>query len=285
MSSPQISDPQVPNWDEIALPDTWADTINLRSPVGVVKFLRRVFTKKRGMVQPEPDLYGRESIPKYVLQEFHNLPNGNYSRRFSLGYINGFDQVMLGEMTKTRDFIANTVKGCGSVLDAGCGGGKGAAIIHAADNADTWGLDPSPYLLKHAAKSYPEVNFVHGVIEQSQFSSERFDAISGCFLFHEMPPRYIKQALAESYRMLKPGGLMVICEPSELQVRLSYWQILRRYGFKACYFKRLAGSVNEPFLKAWHQFAQIEKLCAPGFELCSDEDNVPIRRIVLRKPF
>ena len=32
---------------------------------------------------------GKDTIPAYVLQEFHNLPNGNYSNSLMRGYIAG----------------------------------------------------------------------------------------------------------------------------------------------------------------------------------------------------
>ncbi len=72
-----------------------------------------------------PDnLPGKDLIPPYVLQEFHNLPNGNYSNKLAPGYIAGFDLWMLGTMHKARQNVVNRFKYNDAILDVGCGGGK-----------------------------------------------------------------------------------------------------------------------------------------------------------------
>jgi len=277
------NDPIVPDWQSLRLPDSWADQLDFSKASDLYRFLQRVFARSGGIAQVHPELYGVQNIPKYVLQEFHNLPNGNFSRKISKGYITGFDYVMLGEMHKIRQRIARRFSNCESVLDAGCAGGHTAAAIAKQGVVDVWGIDPSPYLLKHAAKTNSSIHFIHGVIEQPCFPAERFDAVCANFLFHEVPPRYTKRALDEIYRILKPGGELMICEPSQLQIKLTFWQAFKRYGFKGIYFKWLAGSVNEPFLSGWHNFAKKENFIEAGYSVLLDDDSLPIRTIILKK--
>ena len=158
-----VADPSVPDWGGLELPDSWPDRLDLRRPRQLLALLRRTVASRRSRVQLPAQMPGAELLPKYLLQEFHNLPNGNYSRRISRGYITGFDRVMLGHMRTARTRLADFLRGCDSAIDIGCGGGRTAAALHAAGVREVWGLDPSPYLLQHAAHDFPQLRFVQGL--------------------------------------------------------------------------------------------------------------------------
>lgn len=277
-------DPSVPDWPGMSLPDTWPDQLRFTNPVDLFHFFQGILSKRRYPTELADDVPGRALIPKYVLQEFHSLPNGNYSNRITRQYIVGFDRAMLGKMRLARAKIAEQLSGLNSILDVGCGGGAAAAACAVAGAKDVWGLDPSPYLLQYAASAHGHINFVQGVAEDIPFADQRFDGIAVCFLFHEMPPRYIEEALAEIDRVLKPGGLISICEPSPTQMKESLWHLAKRYGFYGLYFRTLASLAFEPFVASWHSRNIEESFKAYGFELISDEDQLPVRHILARKP-
>jgi ubiquinone/menaquinone biosynthesis C-methylase UbiE len=138
-------------------------------------------------------------------------------------------------------------------------------------------------LLQHAARAFPGVNFVQGVAEQTRFPTARFDGIAACFLLHEMPPTYIERALREFHRILRPNGLLAICEPSAIQLQLSPWRLLRRDGLLGWYFWLLAHLVHEPFVDAWHRHSASAMLSAAGFELLSDSHEMPVRHLLARR--
>ena len=66
------------DWANTPLPDAWPDQIasNWRRIAMVVSNMVR---KKVQRVQLPEDMPGRDRLPKYLFQEFHHLPNGNYS--------------------------------------------------------------------------------------------------------------------------------------------------------------------------------------------------------------
>ena len=274
-------DPPVPDWINLNLPDTWPDEL-FTSPLKAWGLIARTFGKRRRVQVPD-DMPGRELLPKYILQEFHSLPNGNYSKRLTHGYITGFDRLMLGRMTRARAHIVDSLRGCQSVLDVGCGGGRTAGLLKASGIDDVWGMDPSPYLLQHAARAFPDVHFVQGIAENVRFPASRFDGISACFLLHEIPPAYIERALREFHRVLKPNGLLAICEPSAIQLQLSPWRLFRRDGLLGSYFWLLARMVHEPFVDAWHRRDAKQMLSAAGFEIVSDTQDMPVRHILARR--
>lgn len=276
-----MPDPIPPKWSTITLPDTVADSIDAKTPIGLFKFLKRILSKSRQRVILPEQLMGKDEIPKYILQEFHNLPNGNYSKKISHGYTKGFDHSMLGTIQKARNYMASQIQGAKSVIDVGCASGKTAATVKKLGATDVWGIDPSPYLLQHASVLYPDIKFIHGIGESMPFGDNRFDAITCCFLFHEIPPRYAKEILKEFYRVLKPGGKLCICEPSpEQMAKISLWKLWRKHGWQGPYFHLLAGFVFEPFIEAWHNTDQKLWLKEHGFHITSFEDKYPMRHIL-----
>jgi ubiquinone/menaquinone biosynthesis C-methylase UbiE len=282
-NSPDVRtlDPPVPDWINLTLPDAWPDEL-FKSPLQAWRLLARISGKRRKVELPV-DMPGRELLPKYILQEFHSLPNGNYSKRLTHGYITGFDRLMLGRMTRARAHIAHSLRDCRAVLDVGCGGGRTAGLLQQSGIPDVWGMDPSPYLLQHAARAFPTVNFVQGIAESTPFPNARFDGIAACFLLHEMPPTYIERALREFARILRPDGLLAICEPSAIQLQVSPWRLLRHDGVLGWYFRVLASLVHEPFVDAWHRRNAADMLAAAGFDIVSDEQAMPVRHILARR--
>jgi hypothetical protein len=136
-------DPAVCDWSTLKLPDAWPDRLCLSRPRGFVALLWSVIRKRRRVTIPA-DMPGAAKLPKYLLQEFHNLPNGNYSKRFTHGYVTGFDRMMLGEMQNIRRRIAAYLHDCRSVLDVGTAGGNTANALAAHGIPEVWAIDPSP---------------------------------------------------------------------------------------------------------------------------------------------
>ena len=69
----EIKDPEVVDWSKVNLPDSEVDK------EGLLGLVNRIFGKRKKVVVPE-NMPGADSIPKYVFQEYHNIPNGNYSK-------------------------------------------------------------------------------------------------------------------------------------------------------------------------------------------------------------
>ena len=145
-------------------------------------------------------------------------------------------------------------------------------------------MDPSPYMLKHAATEHAEIRFVQGSAESTGFPDGRFDAIAVCFVLHEIPIRYLAPCLTELHRILVPGGRIAICEPSSAQFEGGFWRQLCRHGLRHAYFNLLARFVYEPFVRAWHRIDVRARLGEAGFEVLGDEQDPPVRFVLARKP-
>ena len=105
-------------------------------------------------------------------------------------------------MTTQRSFVAL------SVLDVGCGKGRFARVVKENfPQADVWGLDISPEMLKYVP---PEISTRAGVMTQLPFPDSEFDFVYATeSLEHAVDT---KAALSEMCRVLKPGGGLVIID-------------------------------------------------------------------------
>ena len=271
------------DWARLPLPDAWPDQLDLRKPWNLGRFLKAMLWDAPRPVQLPEDLPGAGRIPRYILQEFHNLPNGNYSKKIARGYAKGFDRMMLGTLRRARAEIADRIGPVPRALDIGCGAGHTAAALSRAGAREVWGLDPSPYLLQYAAELYPQIRFCHGVAERLEFPDASFDAASACFVFHEIPPRYGDRALAELHRVLRPGGTLAIIEPAALHLQGGLLQVLRHAGWRGLYFKLMARRVFEPFVEHWHRRDKRAWLAEHGFELYEDRDGCPCQVLLARR--
>jgi SAM-dependent methyltransferase len=100
-----------------------------------------------------------------------------------------------------------------SVLDFGCGHGM-AAVVLARHGARVTAFDLSPgYLAEarhRAAANGVAVVFVRADGERLPFADGSFDRVWGNAILHHLEPA---TAARELYRVLKPGGVAVFCEP------------------------------------------------------------------------
>ncbi len=276
-------DPEAVDWAHVSLPPAWPDRLNLRQARDLAYYVARLFGRRRPVELPT-QLRLRRELPAYLLQEFHHLPNGNYSLRLSDIYVTWFDRSMLGTMKRGRGRIVDALAGCFSVLDLGCGGAQLGQMLRQRGVAEVWGMDASPYLLHQAARRVAGVKLVQGLAEDSGFPAERFDGIGACFLFHELTPHAADDVLREAWRILKPSGLLAVTEPCPDQLHeRNLWRLWRQAGLAGFYFATLARFVHEPMLDAWYAVDLRAWLDRAGFDLLSDESCLPFRTFVARK--
>jgi len=257
------------------LPETWVDELRLNRPRDLLRLIRHIRGKRRKAVPPE-SVASNHAFPSYLLAEYHGLPNGYFSKHFTHGYIRTFDKIMLGTMTRLRQNISAQFSKYERVLDIGCGGGNQAALLADSGISSVHAIDASPYMVAHALQSYPHIAFVVANAERTGYADEQFDAVCLSFVFHEIPPRFAEQALAEIHRILRPGGEIIIAEPSSLQMTLSRRELYRRFGWRGVYFKLLAGHMHEPFLAPWHARDHVQWFAGHGFCVVEEDQSCPI---------
>jgi ubiquinone/menaquinone biosynthesis C-methylase UbiE len=128
-----------------------------------------------------------------------------------------------------------------SLLDVGCGTG-GVTIPgkqRIGQHGKAAGIDPSPEMIAvastKAARAGLEIDFRIGVIEALPYRDATFDVVTSSLMMHHLPEDLQQKGLMEIYRVLKPGGRVLIADtmrPGGFLARQLFASLARHHGVK-----------------------------------------------------
>ena len=126
----------------------------------------------------------------------------------------------LGQSKKLRAWTidAAQIRAGESVLDVGCGTGVLTRLAKraAGETGSVFGIDASPEMIEVARANATDeklnIEFRLEPIEQLSFADNSFDVVLSSLMMHHLPDNLKRAGLREIYRVLKPGGRVVIVD-------------------------------------------------------------------------
>ncbi|WOD39376.1 class I SAM-dependent methyltransferase [Nodosilinea sp. E11] len=199
----------------------------------------------------------------YKISNFHGIKNGYLTVDAALTYDPITQYVLPPGETWVRESLVKAINGePRRILDLGCGTGTATLMLKRRfPEAEVMGLDLSPQMLVmanyKAQAAAVDVAFRHGNAMATGLPAASFDVVCATLLFHETPPAVAKTILAEAFRLLTPGGQMLLLDGNQRTLRAADW---------------LSTIFEEPFIREYGQGNVDAWLGYAGFEAVRTED-------------
>lgn len=191
--------------------------------------------------------------PAYYQQNFHSIQGGYLNPEAALSYDFVSQCLLLPHEKFVRSQMIQAVQGkpC-RILDLGCGTGSSTLLLKQSfPEAEVTGLDLSPYMLtiaeEKAQQNGVQIRFLQGNAEQTEWSAASFDLITASLLFHETPRSITQVILQEAYRLLAPGGEIVVLDGDQQKVCDTHWI---HFLFEEPYLKQYGAGRMEDWMQA-----------------------------------
>jgi ubiquinone/menaquinone biosynthesis C-methylase UbiE len=101
------------------------------------------------------------------------------------------------------------------VLDVGCGGGYLSRLLALAvgEEGRVTGIDPSAAAIEYARRKAPgNCEFTVGVAQHLDQPDESFDLVTSTLAVHHIPRDVRAAAFTQLYRVLRPGGRLLVAD-------------------------------------------------------------------------
>jgi SAM-dependent methyltransferase len=166
-----------------------------------------------------------------------HLPRQDYRRVFEMGVSSGFHTLALAQQ-----FPEAQISGCDF---------SRPMLEQAQRQANENGLDWKLYLAR---------------AEDTGLPAASFDLVSSFIILHELPAKIIGEVFAEAFRLLEPGGAMIMTDvpPYAAQDKLAVWRADRSAKFGGEPYWREAGLVDTVAVAKSVGFSEARGFKLPG---------------------
>jgi ubiquinone/menaquinone biosynthesis C-methylase UbiE len=242
-------------------------------------------------VRDLPSLANPAAFPDYYLQNFHHQTDGYLSDHSATLYDLQVEILFNGTADPMRRrLLAPLLLGLKPftqrpasqlrVLDLATGTGRTLRQIRGAlPQAQLVGLDLSTAYLRQANRWLSQLpgelpQLVQGNAEATPFGPGTFQAITCVFLFHELPGEARQRVIAEAFRLLEPGGVLVLADSVQFADSPQFSNVMEN-------FRRV---FHEPYYRHYISDDIDAKLKQGGFEAISAQTHFMTRVWFARKP-
>jgi ubiquinone/menaquinone biosynthesis C-methylase UbiE len=207
--------------------------------------------------------------PHYYLQKFHFQTDGylsdasaeRYDYQVEVLFGGGAAAMRRQALVPLQRAIAAHPVGrrdAARLLDVACGTGRFLREVKANyPRLHVAGLDLSPHYLSVARRElapWSRTRFVEGMVEALPFADAEFDIVTCIYLFHELPPRIRRDAVAQIRRVLRPGGTLIFVDSLQTGDEPDYDATLELFPI----------AFHEPYYASYLR-EDLDRLWRPGF--------------------
>ena len=193
-----------------------------------------------------PKSIDKDNYPQYYLRNFHHQTDG-YLSDFSASIydlqveilFNGSADSMRRRIIKPikegleifRDRKKSSIK----ILDVATGSGRTLKQLRAAfPKEKITGIDLSDSYLKEASRYISDldgdlIQLIKGNAEELPFENDSFQCISCVYLFHELPRTIRAKVLNEFFRVLEPGGILVLADSIQISDSPDFTSVMESF--------------------------------------------------------
>ncbi|XXY51254.1 class I SAM-dependent methyltransferase [Sorangium sp. So ce269] len=184
-----------------------------------VHWLKGKMSVPRDIVVPAGLAHRR--FPSYYLKPYHGQPCGYLNPVSAVIYdpiiCMMYGKARLWNMQYVAARALGAALGSGPILDLGSGTGSLFKALRAAHpRAQIHGIELSPYMIETGKRTtlldMDKADLIEGCVTKLPYPDESMRGVTASFLFHEMPVNTTRETLAEAYRVLAPGGRLVILD-------------------------------------------------------------------------
>lgn len=178
------------------------------------KIVRGIIDKIHGQSTPQTNTHDESH------HHTHDLETDGYTIGWAWFYdffVRYFFTGKVKTMMQSTVTLANIQAG-EQVLDIGCGTGTLAILAKktTGQNAEIYGTDASPQMIdrarQKAEQEQVDIDFQTGLAEKIAFPDDTFDLVMNSLMMHHLTAELRQKAIIECYRVIKPGGRLLIVD-------------------------------------------------------------------------
>ena len=203
------------------------EVIRPRSPMQHLKLLPKLLLdsikiSRRRKTMDTKDLEPPSDAPDYLKRNYHFQTDGYFSEESAEFYEHQVEILFSGTAAPMRRMLIKEIKKKLrspkkklKILEIGAGVGSATVDFARSFEFERYVVtDVSHAYLSKAEErcADPRLEFIQAPGEKLPFEDNSFDLVFSVFLFHELPRSVREQVLKESNRVLRPGGIVGICD-------------------------------------------------------------------------
>ncbi|MBD2485673.1 class I SAM-dependent methyltransferase [Planktothrix sp. FACHB-1365] len=221
-----------------------------------------------------------EGYPSYYVQNFHHQTDGYlsemsanlYDLQVEILFYGGADAMrrrvlapLKTGLNRFNDIPEKQIR----VLDVACGTGRTLKNIRAMlPKASLFGVDLSPAYLRKANQLLSEIpqelpQLIQANAEELPFCDDFFHGVTSVFLFHELPANVRQKVINECWRVIKPGGIFIICDSMQISDYPDLTPLMENFP----------KTLHEPYYNHYIRDDLVERLEKAGFQNITTQNH------------